>query len=82
MQKPSEPNRRRSRIWGVVGNMRGRVVVALMCVVAVAAAAMAVSFVHVSDTQLRAIESAQAAGEAAMLRGMLGAAVTAGAHGA
>eukprot|EP00727_Mastigamoeba_balamuthi_P001707 m51a1_g11533 hypothetical protein (176) ;mRNA; r:253-960 len=72
MQKHSEPNRRRSRIGGVAGDMRGRVVVALVCVVAVAAAAMAASFVRVPDTQLRAIENAQAAGEAAMLRGMLG----------
>eukprot|EP00727_Mastigamoeba_balamuthi_P002278 m51a1_g12047 putative adenylate guanylate cyclase (601) ;mRNA; f:3497-6378 len=71
MEKHSEPNSRKIRIWGVVGDMRGRVVVALVCVVAVAAAAMAASFVRVSDTQLRAIESAQAAGEAAMLRGML-----------
>eukprot|EP00727_Mastigamoeba_balamuthi_P000878 m51a1_g10788 hypothetical protein (711) ;mRNA; r:486-12155 len=72
MEKHSEPNRRKSRIWGAVGDMRGRVVVALVCVVAVAAAAMAASFVRVSDKQLQAIESAQAAGEAAMLRGMLG----------
>eukprot|EP00727_Mastigamoeba_balamuthi_P012369 m51a1_g7755 putative family 3 adenylate cyclase (1141) ;mRNA; f:84511-89277 len=55
-----------------MGDMRVRVVAALVCIVAVAAAAMAASFLRVSATQLRAIEGAQAATEAAMLRGILG----------
>eukprot|EP00727_Mastigamoeba_balamuthi_P012367 m51a1_g7753 putative adenylate guanylate cyclase (809) ;mRNA; f:57095-61312 len=56
---------------GAAGDMRSRVVAALVGVVAVAAAAMAASFVRVSATQLQAIEGAQASSEAAMLRGML-----------